>query len=647
MSTEANIQFIKLEPISEHSGNNISETTQQTSERNSAKDIREEHNYFYNKNLVEMQKFQKQKETVKDPPVRLPLQSYLLIKAHSSIVLENVNKVSVSIVQNETQETSSLIEIIREETDYAQTSDKQRRNKIRDLDYLPEPKARKRRRKFLGNGLNMCPQAKELIYNVFNYFNFEKQMHRPLIPVDSVHEKLSAATGLNVNVISDILNNTNIVPEKKKKKKLDSEELTKGQESCTVTTTKEKNVTLQNNQLRFNNYQSSLNVLMNKLYRENNKEITVESFLERLKESNFDYSMTQLWKKLKRVGYFYRKSGNKLLIYKNKRLVDWQLNYIRQMKTIRQSSSNNRPIFYVDETWFGPNYNNNQTWFKIMNPKGTVPRPGTVKTSERVFVAQVGNENGFVQDAGHVYIPKRKVNEWNGEQFEKWFKTKVLTHLPKNSFIILNNARWHCRQLDKCPLNCARKNDMIKWLKKEKVSFDATVDKKTLYEKYIVPNKNKRSVKYIIDRMAAKCGCTIVRLPPLHGELNPFNEIWPMVKNRAMKKTLSLSFNTKDFMQNISNEFANFSSDDWKLAVEKVIETEKLYYPDLEAGGNFFKLLVVLLSNNNKIEDCVEKNDSDVINETCNNDSFNSDDLSNVDFKMNDYSNIFIKSEAV
>jgi hypothetical protein len=41
---------------------------------------------------------------------------------------------------------------------------------------------------------------------------------------------------------------------------------------------------------------------------------------------------------------------------------------------------------------------------------------------------------------------------------------KFLPNLSKNSVVVLNNASYHCHQLNRTPNSNSLKNDMINWL---------------------------------------------------------------------------------------------------------------------------------------------------------------------------------------
>jgi hypothetical protein len=74
--------------------------------------------------------------------------------------------------------------------------------------------------------------------------------------------------------------------------------------------------------------------------------------------------------------------------------------------------------------------------------------------------------------------------------FEKWVVVKLVPNLPPHAVIVLDNAPYHCIQVDKLPSAYALKSDMISWLRNNGVDCNAIIRKDSLY-KLTVPLKPK------------------------------------------------------------------------------------------------------------------------------------------------------------
>ena len=53
----------------------------------------------------------------------------------------------------------------------------------------------------------------------------------------------------------------------------------------------------------------------------------------------------------------------------------------------------------------------------------------------------------------------------NSDVFEHWFEEKLLPNLPEKCIIVLDNASYHSRQVEKIPTMNTLKADMINFIK--------------------------------------------------------------------------------------------------------------------------------------------------------------------------------------
>ncbi|CAH2095710.1 unnamed protein product [Euphydryas editha] len=47
--------------------------------------------------------------------------------------------------------------------------------------------------------------------------------------------------------------------------------------------------------------------------------------------------------------------------------------------------------------------------------------------------------------------------DMDSQLFENWFRDQLLPNIPENSVTVMNNASYHCRQLDKNPRKVTKK----------------------------------------------------------------------------------------------------------------------------------------------------------------------------------------------
>jgi hypothetical protein len=73
---------------------------------------------------------------------------------------------------------------------------------------------------------------------------------------------------------------------------------------------------------------------------------------------------------------------------------------------------------------------------------------------KRIIVLHAGNENG-----GTLLLSAKNFTNYSadyhqdkdGVLFETWFQHQLLPNVPRNSVIVMDNARYHSRQISKKP----------------------------------------------------------------------------------------------------------------------------------------------------------------------------------------------------
>ena len=113
------------------------------------------------------------------------------------------------------------------------------------------------------------------------------------------------------------------------------------------------------------------------------------------------------------------------------------------------------------------------------------------------------------------------------DHFEEWFGTKLLTNVPPNSLIVMDNASYHSRRSDPVPVKSWTKQKMQDWLQAKGVEFPTNALKAELYS---IIQRLKPTPPYVVDDMAAAAGHEVVRLPVAHCTLIPIELAWAQVK---------------------------------------------------------------------------------------------------------------------
>ena len=109
-----------------------------------------------------------------------------------------------------------------------------------------------------------------------------------------------------------------------------------------------------------------------------------------------------------------------------------------------------------------------------------------------------------------------------------------MPNIPARSLIIMDNAPYHSKQLNKAPTGISRKGDVIKWLTDNNIPHNPSDVRVELYE--LVKLCKKVYQRYEIDELAAASGHQVLRLPPYYCQFNPIELVWAQVKEGIKKK---------------------------------------------------------------------------------------------------------------
>ncbi|XP_050497356.1 uncharacterized protein LOC126878591 [Diabrotica virgifera virgifera] len=157
--------------------------------------------------------------------------------------------------------------------------------------------------------------------------------------------------------------------------------------------------------------------------------------------------------------------------------------------------------------------------------------PGKV---QRLIAAHIGSDTGFLENSALVFISK-KTGDYHEDMdavcFERWFEN-VLQHLEPNSVVVLDNASYHSRLVERIPTMSDKKAVLQHWLREESIPYGEDMVKGELIG--IIRQHRGKYRQYAVDTMSRLHGITILRLPPYHCELNPIELIWAQITNERI-----------------------------------------------------------------------------------------------------------------
>ena len=268
-------------------------------------------------------------------------------------------------------------------------------------------------------------------------------------------------------------------------------------------------------------------------------------------------------------------------------LVEWRRKYVT---AVLQARSNNRPIFYLDESYCHQYHVKKKTWKDATiasagaaNLRGLttgIKTPASMR-GKRIILLHCGNEDGFLADIGRTYIAGQRNPEYDdfdyhgdvdSTLFENWLG-QILKKLPQNAILAMDNASYHRRKGSNIPTSKSKKADYMDFLEERGVEFDPDWTVGMLWD--LVKNELEGDAPCMVDEIAAQAGVKILRLPPYHPELNPIELVWAYIKARVAKR--NVSFKVAEVKVMVKEAIAEMPVHVWRRCVKHVMKQELLY----------------------------------------------------------------------
>lgn len=306
------------------------------------------------------------------------------------------------------------------------------------------------------------------------------------------------------------------------------------------------------------------------------------------------FSKSRMYRTLKDLNFCFKKRGRDSHLMERDDIVKWRHRYIRE---IRRYRAQQRPIYYLDETWVNAGIVAKKVWRDLYAEKN--PRDAFMSglskglknpkgKGERLIVVHMGSEEGFVLGAFLNFHGKKSSEnyheEMDGERFERWFKEQALPNIKPGSIIVMDNASYHSVRREKLPVKSWRKQQIQEWLTEKQVQWESDMLKVELMA--IVQTVKHKYEGYRIDDIAAAAGHKVLRTPPYHCEFNPIELAWSKVKRHVAAN--NKTFKLRDLKPLLDEGVASVTSSDWKNYVKHVVSEENKMWTLNEAMDGEF-----------------------------------------------------------
>ena len=185
------------------------------------------------------------------------------------------------------------------------------------------------------------------------------------------------------------------------------------------------------------------------------------------------------------------------------------------------------------------------------------------------------------------------------EHFEEWFNDTIIPKLEPNSIIVMDNASYHSRRLQKIPTKSSAKQEMKDWLTSNGIQFPEKALKCELYS--LIVSSNSVTV-YVIDEIAKAAGHEVVRLPPYHCELNPIEMAWAQVKGHI--RVHNTKFTLTHVKELTFDGFAHVGSEEWEKLVQHVQnKVEDKFWEDDALQESYIEEFIIQVVGDSDEED--------------------------------------------
>lgn len=331
---------------------------------------------------------------------------------------------------------------------------------------------------------------------------------------------------------------------------------------------------------------------------EEGQRVTLDAIWERVtRELNLSMSRSSLRKLLLQNGFRYRKVNNRKLLMERPCVRLARARYLRQIRKIRNTEPH-RVIVYLDETWYNQYDIDQQAWLDDREVSG---KKNVIGKGKRLIVVHAGCHAGFIKDALLTTWTDGKSSDYhdsmNAQHFEEWFN-QLLTNIPDNSVIVMDNASYHSRQKNKAPTISNKKGDIQAWLEENSISYREDMLKVELLElvRTHAPQKS-----YYVDELAKEKGHEVLRLAPYSCDLNPIEMVWAQVKSYVRRRNRTGGLEAIRSL--IEEAVASVSPSAWAKCCEHVVRLEEEYWERENVAEEVERVVVSLASSGSESDE--------------------------------------------
>ncbi|KAJ4440513.1 hypothetical protein ANN_08654 [Periplaneta americana] len=440
------------------------------------------------------------------------------------------------------------------------------------------------------SGRPLRGQAREIVYNVHQFFKRQKEEHKMDINVAHV---TSEATGVSERVITRIV-------------KEGIESLAKGSLSFSTPNGKKGE---RKKRVEVDNFTvCAIRQKIRGFYAVERECPTVGKLLTASKEDQvIDCGREFLRQTLKKIGFKWKKcQNNRKVLVERPDIAVWRTRYLKEIRKHRREG---KYIVYVDETYIQESHSVKSCW-QAEEELGILTKIGK---GERLIVLHGGGEEGFVEGALLVFKSGQKHGDYhtsmNAENYCRWMENELLPKLESHRIIVMDNAKYHNVEIDKRPTTATPRHKIVEWLRKHEIDFIESDTRSQLLQ--IVKGVHHKR-RYVVDELIMKYGHIPLQLPPYHPDLNSIELVWGDIKGQVASQSIGTSLGEKkSLVLKLMNEYP---SEKWRKCCEHVRKIEDKYLDQECTVDAAVDSVIISLSNGS--DDSSRSSAADLSSET-------------------------------
>lgn len=436
-------------------------------------------------------------------------------------------------------------------------------------------------------------QTKEVIYNVIQFFESEKNNLGFQYPVDKVIKRAAAATGYCERTIIRV---------KREGRHADASGSKLSELPSPGRKKRKKKIIFQDSQL------VALRNIITNFPTERKEMPTLSKILAAAREElglqcSKEYFGQVLIEKL---GFkCIHCQDNKMVWVERSDIKLWIAKYLHRLRQNDESGTDAKPIMYLDETGLYAQYTMRKDWQQSSSTSTEVVDQN--KTPEKRFVLLKGDDRSCLIPEAKLICDTHQNSEINIKTFNTWLKNTIVPYLSANAIIIIT-APYNSSIPDDTPSFYSNRQDMMDWLQRHEIPFEGNMLKAQLYNLI----KLYQPKLHVVEGILKELGHEVLRLPPYYCDLNPVDNILNLVKQRASEKSVSKSECETERLA--LKEIYKIKDDEWKSQVELVKKLEREYWEKEQLTDQALERLNVLPieENDNSGSDFDSSGDEDV-----------------------------------